>query len=284
MTIEIFEPGTLEQLAIARAQSALVCGALQPIATEYEFVAERGCQFVVRVATNLARKAKAKQEQVKEQRNPFLPYDERLFVADVSETHVCLLNKYNVVDRHILLITRDYEDQTDPLTVADFAALWRSLQEIDGLGFYNGGPAAGSSQPHKHLQLVPLPLAPEGVPILLEEHLLGKTETLLPFAAAIKPLPWDTSRSPQAAAVDLLAYYRDLRQELQLAAGDAFNLLSTRRWLAVVPRVRDRYQGIPLNSLGFAGALFVRDRETLQTLKAIGPLTVLAGVGRQRTS
>ena len=32
------------------------------------------------------------------------------------------------------------------------------LAEFDGLGFYNGGETAGASQPHKHLQIVPLPL------------------------------------------------------------------------------------------------------------------------------
>ncbi|MEO0948044.1 MAG: DUF4922 domain-containing protein, partial [Cyanobacteria bacterium J06641_5] len=167
-----FEPGTLERLAIARAQSALACGALQPIATEYELVAQAGCEFVVRIATNLIRKDKAKQKQ--RPVNPFLPYDERLFVANISATHVCLLNKFNVVERHILLVTRAYEEQTDPLTAEDFAALWRSLQEMDGLAFYNGGAAAGSSQPHKHLQVVPLPLAPQGATVPLAAHLLGK--------------------------------------------------------------------------------------------------------------
>ena len=41
---------------------------------------------------------------------------------------------------------------------ADFDALARGLAAIDGLAFYNGGTVAGASQPHKHLQLVPVPL------------------------------------------------------------------------------------------------------------------------------
>ena len=275
-----FEPGTLEQLVAARAQSALACGALQPIATEYERIAQEGCEFVVRVATNLIRKEKNK--QARQQTNPFLPYDERLFVADISATHVCLLNKFNVVDRHILLITRAYEEQTDPLTAADFAALWRSLQEMDGLAFYNGGTAAGSSQPHKHLQLVPLPLAPTGSSVPLEAQLLGKAPRPLPFVVAISPLQWDAARSPELASIDLHACYQCLRQELNLAPQDAFNLLATRHWLAIIPRLKERHENISVNSLGFAGTLFVRDRETLQRLQAIGPLTVLANVGRQR--
>lgn len=274
-----FEPGTLERLVVARVQTALACGALQPIVTESELVAQAGCEFVVRIATNLIRKDKAKQKQ--RQANPFLPYDERLFVANISATHVCLLNKFNVVDRHILLVTRAYEEQTDPLTAADFAALWRSLQEIDGLAFYNGGTKAGSSQPHKHLQVVPLPLAPQGAAVPLEAHLLGKVEPPLPFVIAAETLQWDALRSPELAGEYLLGCYQKLRRELDLAPQDAFNLLATRHWLVVVPRTQERYQTMAVNSLGFAGTLFARDREALQLLKEVGPLTVLAHVGRQ---
>ena len=41
------------------------------------------------------------------------------------------------------------------------------MAELNGLGFYNAGRAAGASQPHKHLQLVGLPLAPgvAGLPV-----------------------------------------------------------------------------------------------------------------------
>jgi ATP adenylyltransferase len=35
-----------------------------------------------------------------------------------------------------------------------------------------------------------------------------------------------------------------------------------------------------VNSLGYAGSLFVRDREQIERLRAHGPLAVLAAVGR----
>ena len=55
--------------------------------------------------------------------NPFLPYDENLWVTDISQTHVCLLNKFNVIDpphpsRHPCM----YEDQESLLTFEDFEA------------------------------------------------------------------------------------------------------------------------------------------------------------------
>ena len=69
-----------------------------------------------------------------------------------------LLNKYNVVPHHLLIITRHFESQESALTQADFQALWTCLAEYDSLGFYNSGESAGASQPHKHLQTVPLPM------------------------------------------------------------------------------------------------------------------------------
>ena len=75
--------------------------------------------------------------------------------------HACLLNKFNVFDHHALLVTQAYEDQDSLLTPADFEALLTCMAEFDALAFYNGGRIAGASQPHKHLQLVPVPLAAE---------------------------------------------------------------------------------------------------------------------------
>ena len=128
--------------------------ALQPIETATDFVEDRGVQFLVRVISNLRRKLPHNGRK-----NPFLPYEQDLYVADASPTHVCILNKYNVVDLHLLIITRAFEHQETMLRLADFQALWRCLGEYDSLGFYNSGHLSGASQPHKHLQIVPLPLA-----------------------------------------------------------------------------------------------------------------------------
>jgi hypothetical protein len=54
--------------------------------------------------------------------NPFLPYDEELWVADLNKTHTLLLNKFNLVDHHTLVVTREFEKQEVPLTAADLAS------------------------------------------------------------------------------------------------------------------------------------------------------------------
>ena len=149
-----------------------------PIATGFEFVEDGGVQFFVRVLANIQRKS---DQRAAEERsaaagrpfNPFLPYEQALFVADVSETHVAILNKFNVVDHHLLIVTREFEEQRALLTLRDFEAWWRCMGEYESLGFYNGGAEAGASQPHKHLQLVPLPLAPQGPPVPIAPLIAG---------------------------------------------------------------------------------------------------------------
>ena len=60
--------------------------------------------------------------------NPFLPYDPDLWVTHLSDTHTLLLNKFNVVEHHLLVVTRQFESQLDPLNAADFAAIIKTLK------------------------------------------------------------------------------------------------------------------------------------------------------------
>jgi ATP adenylyltransferase len=252
-------------------------GAIHPIPTACEWVEQDGARFVVRVAASLERKAQAPSGPP---RNPFLPYEPELFVADLSATHVGLLNKFNVLDHHLLIVTRAFEDQQSPLTLPDFEALRACLVAIDGLGFYNAGRAAGASQPHKHLQLVPLPLAPQGaaVPIepLLELPAVAGEPGLsrrLPFVHAAARV--EATGSPEA----LLDSYRRLLRAGGCSFDEPYNLLVTRSWMLVVPRRRERYESVSINALGFAGALFVPDATRLRLVRDRGPLRVLASVG-----
>lgn len=289
---------------LARAQTvaaqALAAGALQPVDTQYEWVAEGGARFVVRTMTSLARKERAQQRQAaRTVNNPFLPPDPALFVADLSPTHRCLLNKFNVIDNHLLIVTRAFEPQEAWLTAADLAAAWLGLQAIDGLVFYNGGAVAGASQPHKHLQLVPLPLAPEG-PALPIAPLLRRAGAVwesplnavaLPWRHAFIPLDDLAGAAPDAAAAVLLARYHAQLAALGLADPVAplhglqsapYNLLLTRRWLLTIPRALARFVDISVNALGFAGSIFVRDATQMALVKAHGPLTLLQHVALPR--
>lgn len=288
-------PLNLWSLTQQKTLHALKCGALQSIQTDYEFVEQNGVRFLVRILANLARKEKAtkKQQQLKikgKEFNPFLPYETDLFVCNLSPTHLCLLNKFNVVDHHILIVTRAFEPQDELLNFNDFWALWMGLREIDGLAFYNGGKTAGASQRHKHLQLIPMPLAPEGRPIPMEA-ILGNSDapdTLLglPFQNGFARLSLSSSDSPQDAAHTLLTCYQRLLAQIENAQRlkrdrkpIPYNLLVTRRWMLLVPRIQEKAHSISINALGFAGSLFVKDQPQLDLLKNKGPMTLLQSVG-----
>jgi ATP adenylyltransferase len=43
-------------------------------------------------------------------------------VDHLSDTHTLLLNKFNVVPHHVLVVTRQFESQQDPLNSNDLAA------------------------------------------------------------------------------------------------------------------------------------------------------------------
>jgi ATP adenylyltransferase len=264
-----FEPGTLWTALLESTKHALGCGALHPIATEHAVVEGAGVAFEVHVLGAVVRKLAAGIMQAKSGDNPFLPYDDNLFVANASDSHVCLLNKFPILEQHLLLVTRDFEPQESALTPADFEALARCLEEFDSLGFYNGGRLAGASQPHKHLQIVPVPLGagPERLPVdpLLERG-------ALPFSHRA----W---RLDGLDAVGLHARYAEGMASLGLDAGGAntrpYNLLVTRDWLVLVPREQGLVEGIPVNALGYAGALLVLDEAQLEALRRRGPLDVL---------
>jgi sulfate adenylyltransferase (ADP) / ATP adenylyltransferase len=295
----ILEPGTLWKKIVDRSLLALECGALKSIPTECEFIEQDGIRFLVRILTNLDRKQKAKEQQEKAQEksgkefNPFLPYEEDLFVADISETHLFLLNKFNVVDHHLLMITRSFEEQENWLTLQDFEAMWVGLAEFEGLAFYNGGTAAGASQRHKHLQLVPFPLVPDGLnlpidPAISDTQFRGTVGTVpsFPFVHAIAKLDPTWVRSPLEAAEETLALYWTLLDAVGLSHDEtnsnrqtgAYNLLATRQWMLIIPRSQESFKSIAVNSLGFAGALLVRNAEQMERLKAVSPLKILQGV------
>ena len=57
--------------------------------------------------------------------DPFDTPDEALLVDNLSASHMLLLNKFNVVAHHVLIVTRNFEQQTDPLNLHDLEATWQ---------------------------------------------------------------------------------------------------------------------------------------------------------------
>ena len=298
----VIERGTLWESMVRTTRHAIATHALLPIPTDHAFIEDNGVRFFIRILTGLQRKDEAKKKQgpVAEpagNNSPFLPPEKDLLVGNISDTHAAVLNKFNVVEHHLLMVTRAYEGQDRLLTLADFEALQLCMAEFEGLAFYNGGQEAGASQRHKHLQMVPLPLSPEGpaIPItpLLASAPLSGIGTIPGFAFqhAYARLEPDLVETPREAAIRTCDLYRAMLATVGVAASPGcgpdrqpkpYCFVVTREWMLLVPRTREFFEDISFNSLAFAGSLFVRDAQQLRRLRSIGPMKALRSVAEAR--
>jgi ATP adenylyltransferase len=268
---------------------ALQAGALKPIRTRQTWIEEGGIRFLVRVVEGLSSKPNASDVGQKKV-NPFLPYDPQMHVSDVPPRHVALLNKFQVVDQHLLLVTRQFEEQLSVLTLNDFQALCHCMcstaQQREALAFYNGGREAGASQSHKHLQLVPLPLAETSAPFPLEpllvctEHNQIEQSPTISFAHSLVRF---SSLIEESSAQNIHRLYLEMLNQHGLWRGDQnltrpYNLILTRELMFLVPRVCECFHNVSLNALAFAGALLVKNEQQLEMLRREGPWTALRHV------
>lgn len=310
----------LWQQVEAVTESALACGALKSIPTHSEIreisyaestsgdstlndstLDRATVNFQIRVVENQERKSKEAQLRVRQEPdtkdpnkkpiNPFLPYEPALYVGELSDHYRCLLNKFNVMNHHILMVTSKFVPQQTPLDVEDFLAAQICLQAQDGLVFYNGGPTAGASVEHKHLQMIPLPLPNEST-FPFDEILSSATGANQPCSAAL-PFPHRFIATKfndatlveslrEVAAINCKNYHR-LLADLKLAVDRdglmaPHNMLMTRTHLWIVPRTKESYQGLAINALGFAGMLMVKDKIQLRKLDSIGCMELLKAV------
>lgn len=277
-----------------QTEHALSSGSLVTLPTLHETYHDQGVNFIVRTLHNLQRKLDNDKKPRKNRRNkninPFLPYEEELYVGHISQSHACILNKFNVVNHHLLIITINYHSQNDLLNKSDFDALHFCLKQINGLGFYNGGKIAGASQHHKHMQLVPLPLAPDwqhpqrySLPI--ESVLLnnGKNKNIFPYNIHT----FKKEQFNSLSGSHLFSIYQSLMTGMGLWTSDSttkptapYNFLCTRNWMMIVPRKQESYHGISVNSLGFSGALLIKNQEDMDRLLNEGPMNILIKVCR----
>eukprot|EP00899_Mesostigma_viride_P013857 jgi/Mesvir1/22472/Mv20135-RA.1 len=308
--------------------------------TRPQVVEDAGVKFVIRVAvalkdkpTEANKKDKAAQgpsgggggtsskdkPAEKAWVNPFLPYDERLCVRLLPPNHVLLLNKFNVVAHHLLVITRDFQKQTDPVRAADFGAVWQVLSSMPGeggLAFYNSGRHSGRSQPHKHVQIVPLPFMdweqPGVAPLPLPfQHLITAAAKAAGVQQQVGRAGEEASPSrafqvnafPFVHALGLVGELHGddagqqleaLYQSLMIACvGDSwspspcpneddapsYNMVLTREWMMVVLRSQEKDGPAGVNALGYAGTFLVREAQELAYIRERGPMAILGACG-----
>ncbi|MGH8274495.1 MAG: DUF4922 domain-containing protein [Gammaproteobacteria bacterium] len=274
------ETDVLWKRAKTLRNAGIVDGAVTVFPHRTETLCADGITWVLRILTGKAPQAATEPD-------PFLPpYDKRLLVAELGPRHALLLNKYPVLDEHLLIVTRAALPQGALPEPEDFGAAATLLAGAPALAFYNGGPESGASQPHRHFQAVALPLGPASEPVPTAAWIeRAATGARLPFPGAatmLDPALWDCE-TPDKALHDTAARLLS-RSGRDPNTPGSFNLLFTREWMLAVPRRSRKFQGVSVNALGYAGALIARSAGGRHTLGALGPLTILRGAaGRAKT-
>ena len=268
----------LEQIdaATERAQSQ---GALLPLQMSGDTVSDGGVDFRVEWLSSLAMKDLAKLPRVGDKAaadfNPFLPFEAALHVADLSETHVAILNKFPGKRGHFLIITRAFVDQTAPLDAGDFEASARALAETGGLFFYNSGSDSGASQRHRHMQIMPGYVAPIET-VLPKDGYTQAGSAPLPFRNTFRR--WDLQRAADPA--ELMGKTVARFYEAFDIAPDArpYNLAMTNDWFLAVPRVREHSEGLSISGPSVVGLMGLRTHDQIEVVRAHGPMRMLTEV------
>ncbi|WP_222937699.1 DUF4922 domain-containing protein [Spartinivicinus ruber] len=245
-------------------EQALAVGSLLPIATQPSVIEEAGIQFLLHTKLKTFNKKTAVSN--KKVTNPFLPFEQDMYVGEAGDSHVCLLNKFPVLLHHLLICTRRYEAQTLPLTLENFEAWLLGVTTPDVLGFYNGGEAAGASQMHRHMQLVKTEIPM--VKIISSGNLAFKHQ--LYYFTDLK-------------AEDLFSAYQEAMYQLGLIIDGQclpYNILLTKQWMLILPRTKAQLNELLVNGLNYTGRFLVKNNEQAQWLRQYGFLRVLAECGQ----
>lgn len=238
--------------------------------------------------------------------DPFLKEEPELTVLDEYGTDnelKVIFNRYPVVPRHFLLVTRAFVSQNSPLSGSELLATYSLLQDLRAkdtanrwFAFYNCGPQSGALQPHKHVQfMAPHPLFESYAdqlastlepftPTAQREPLQNKD---LPFAHFLARLPDD------AAGVDeelLVMCFASLLQRCLTVLRNAdashisFNAIVSTRYMMLVPRSQSKFQDVGVNSCGMLGLYMFKSQELLDEVQSAGPLAVMAACGFPSTA
>lgn len=240
-----------------------------------------------------------------------------------------MLNKFAVVPEHFILATTEFKPQTHLLEEADLDATLACLRAYDdtkhsstqelgnerdetrndgGLfAFFNCGDHSGASQPHRHIQLLPVARMMDGLPqdsnwTVLADSLTSRSA---PFATFAEKLSSDMPASEvhaayirlyrQACRAVAAASSRDtLTDDEILGEGEtriSYNMAMTRNTLVICPRIAEGAKifsedgtnigMVSLNGTVLAGTALVKNVGEWEALKKDPALLsqVLARIG-----
>ncbi|MES1920406.1 ATP adenylyltransferase, partial [Bonamia ostreae] len=218
---------------------------------------------------------------------PFLPpFEKGLLVMDSDQfANLCeegkdyrlFLNKYKVLENHLLLTSKNFRAQGDRLSSSDFRATISLLLSVDSFAFYNAGYNSGRSVDHFHLQVMPY----SSISGNFFSTVLSKKSKIREFDFAHYFYTFDTNAENLEST--LLACYNDAmesaRRQLKKDRFD-YNLIFDRQRLLLVPRAkpcaeiqikqnlpgekgktRGSLASLQINALGFCGSVYADTKE-----------------------
>ncbi|KAH7108402.1 hypothetical protein BKA62DRAFT_20765 [Auriculariales sp. MPI-PUGE-AT-0066] len=319
-------PSQIVQRVSPTYDAAQASGAVHFFPSTIETHNEIGVEFEIRLCPALLKKPELPppafdagnappSEHKSTHKDPFAPpYESALVIGELSNEdleaeHVFLLNKFSVVQQHFLMVSKEYESQTSPLTPGDLVHAYQIMNASRSEGksifaFYNCGDRSGASQPHKHLQFIPIPQGgppierfaraqrvedisrPFTLPGLPYAHFAYRFPTSFPSYSSAEQA--DALINAYLALLDLVVSTARHQPDERQAGGvgaPSYNVLLTLEHLHIIPRFQEKHQleqtgeHLPVNSLGFAGALLVKSGEELDAVKVEGVAKILTGVG-----
>ncbi|KYK56466.1 5',5'''-P-1,P-4-tetraphosphate phosphorylase 2 [Drechmeria coniospora] len=215
--------------------------------------------------------------------DPFANPPPSLHLCPLGPAHYLVLNKFAIVPEHFILATNEFKPQSHVLEEADLGATLACIGAYEGHGhaaglfaFFNGGEHSGASQPHRHLQMLPVARMRDG----LEEHsawnlLADEADQLqrAPFVAFTETISLNTS--PADLHEKYLKLYRRACRAVAAQTGLAwdgpeppaegealisYNLAMTKNTIVVLPRLAEgaavaERSGEPVGRLALNGTL-----------------------------
>ncbi|KAF5020950.1 hypothetical protein F66182_6996, partial [Fusarium sp. NRRL 66182] len=179
-------PPNLPELVKSTFAKACSEGDLHYFPTKVTILDVDSIPFQLRFSPALASKPRGPPKDLSKPQKPFDPFADplpALKVTDLGPSHYLVLNKFAVVPEHFILATTDFKSQTHVLEESDLEATLACIETYeaarrteteqghrdgslgggDGLyAFFNCGEHSGASQPHRHIQLLPVARMKDG--------------------------------------------------------------------------------------------------------------------------
>ncbi|KAG5518787.1 hypothetical protein PMAC_002758 [Pneumocystis sp. 'macacae'] len=264
-------------------------GALVFIDSTYEEIQDDDINFQLRCAPLLEKKKRARVSDQDAVINPFDPPETSLYVQDIGTDYSIILNKYFIVPKHFLLITKEFKQQKDGLVPNDITLTWECLDSMKDrhMAFYNCGFQSGASQPHKHIQFISLKNC--GISMLYPDEVpANSTSVNTPWFHPKIPFIHYIFRITSCLPVDLINMFSRLLSLIIEAAQAlemteiSYSFVMTKQWMFMAPRTMESWNYISVNSTGMVGMFLVKSEEELNLVKDTGILKILKQLGISR--